>query len=224
MVAVTGHSEMLSQKHTYKGMQLCKGTEDALDAVVPLEATPLFVSNVRLGYCCFWKRKGTGRFLLHNRQKSQARELAKVRRVQNPRQARYLNSRNLQWLGIHWREDSPPSGLWSKGWWAERLRWSGRWCSLVTAATTLWSTVSRVDRRQEENVSAGIVQSWLKQALVTPILTILMTRWTRSCRHCLVRVVGWGQWCKFSLVTEKWAYGSALLSQVQTGQLRSIEL
>ena len=32
----------------------------------------------------------------------------------------------------------------------------------------------------------------VKTALGTPILTILVTRWTRSCRHCLVRVVGMG--------------------------------
>ena len=50
-------------------------------------------------------------------------------------------------------------------------------------------------------------------------LTILVTRGARSCRHCLVRVVGMGsrvQGCNFSLVTEKWVYRLALLSQVQT--------
>ena len=38
MVVVTGHSEKNAvQKHTYKGMQQCKGTLDTHDAVVPLE-------------------------------------------------------------------------------------------------------------------------------------------------------------------------------------------
>ena len=38
MVVVTGHSEKNAvQKHTYKGMQQCKGTRDTHDAVVPLE-------------------------------------------------------------------------------------------------------------------------------------------------------------------------------------------
>ena len=38
MVVVTGHSEKNAvQKHTYKGMQQCKGTRDTHDTVVPLE-------------------------------------------------------------------------------------------------------------------------------------------------------------------------------------------
>ena len=38
VIVVIGHSEkMLSKKHTFKGIQLCKGTQDALNAVVSLE-------------------------------------------------------------------------------------------------------------------------------------------------------------------------------------------
>jgi len=47
---------------------------------------------------------------------------------------------------------------WSGG--EEAALWSGRWCSLLSAATILWDTVSQVYRRQEENISILLLISF----------------------------------------------------------------